>query len=183
METLVTKLHGACIGDVIRIYALSFGVNVLINTFVIIASSRTRTFDVVHIWNNTIVRVALDFTAAMLISRGSPFDAWHLSWSTRIEVERARWEDVIACLRGRNEHCVMTDVVAGCVRSRPATDVTFLVRKRFDIPARTIQRAWRSYAQRRRQAVCLIQNAVLQFLYRPGGQRFKGALARFRESS
>jgi len=47
---------------------------------------------------------------------------------------------------------------------------TFLVTHRFHVYARRIQHAWRAYAKhRKRNAVALIENAVLHAMYRPGG--------------
>jgi hypothetical protein len=47
-------------------------------------------------------------------------------------------------------------------------------------PVRYIQRAWRARrAQRRQRAAAIIEDAVLAYMYRPGGPRFEAAQGRF----
>jgi hypothetical protein len=51
------------------------------------------------------------------------------------------------------------------------------VQRRFDIPARIIQRAWRKYREvKKRWAICTIEDAILHYLYRPGGPMYNRIL-------
>ena len=113
-------------------------------------------------------------------------ECWNLHfdagmWFARATVRRTTWAEVVQEL-SRADPDTWQDFDGCDAWLASVRDDHRRVRMRFDAAARLLQRAWRAHrAYRRKRAALVIEDAVLDAMYRPGGWRHPAILRRLAE--
>ena len=154
------RLRSLHVGD-----CVCTGVDFVSEFVILSASHKTMHFDLAWVNEGKITNISVNMTPVKMIS--------DYRWILQLKIKRLRWTNFInnyllKCKTSNKTSLTRSYYINDDQTWYICKSLTFIVSKRFDIPARIIQRAWHTHIiNKRKAAVQLIEDAALHYLYCP----------------
>lgn len=169
------QIRNLRVGDLIKFQESS---GFIAEKFIVISASRKslpRCFDIASICGKNIKSVNLNMTSSDIMQFSDVF-------INTLCIEQCTWTESITkyLINCKNMGFIYNFKDTPQMQMQMHQLLVFIVRKRFDIPARVIQRAWRfRRARKRKVAIRVIEDAALHYLFSRKTGAFNKVLAHY----